>query len=411
MLDASSNTPPPPREPINRRAVVAGVIALVVLGAILAYAIVTGGNAADTNASASSTSASATTTSPSTSQAAQSKAACQDGLPKIKIDRDRTAAEFAAVPGGTPTVESFNKALKEWPQFLAYRASNPLLAEVRPDKKKLWENGADWEQLVNADETCLNSKGVKLLREMEQTYELAVADENGKVPGNWFNSGIDRNGPVLNTKAGIPANKQDAIEFTFPNGKKDYSMHHCGNYGLPAPSGIPQVPFTPDAPPTPVNPPVVCVGDHCNPEPPCVGPQCFPCPPGTVGIPPNCIPVCTECCTGECPPPPVCPPGMHGTPPACKDDHTNGPGQVVDVPQRPNPLPARPDLAEPTTPDVPRPTVPYTPPAPAPVTPVPQDQGGPTAIPTPRETPTPEAEAPTEEEPEEACIPAPGMPC
>ena len=411
MLPVSSNTQPPPRRKRNWQVIgaVIGVIALIALVVIGAIVNDNSSNASSSSSTSTSASASPTTSTsaPATSSVKAAATECPDTTP-LNFDRN-APADGNLVPvkdnskHAVETDEDVQQAIKDNPKILAGWA------------KKLWPqkypDSDNWKQFVadNGNGKCLNEKGQKALDNILAllTADSTEVDENAQASPDMVNSFMGENGVRSYAEGGITGDLS-AVEYTLPNGKKVTVLKRCGNFadhGKSFPPGNPppgiSTPPPPPPPPT-TTPPPICVG--CEPPPVC--------PPGTIGVPPNCIPVCTECCTPEeCPPPPVCPPGMHGTPPACKDDHTNGPGQVVDVPQRPNPLPARPDLAEPTTPDVPRPTVPYTPPAPAPVTPVPQDQGGPTAIPTPRETPTPEAEAPTEEEPEEACIPAPGMPC
>lgn len=397
-LPTSNSSQQPPKKSKWRVIIPALIVALLLIGAGVGLAL--RGNDNSVPAASASTSSSATTSTSTSTVTSTVKAAVTEcpGTTPLNFNPGAPAdGNLVPVKEGSvhavETDEDVQQAMKDDPRILAGWA------------KKLWQSkypdSDNWKQFVASNGKCLNEKGQKVLDNVLAllTADSTEVDENAQASPDMVNSFMGADGVRSYAEGGITGDLR-AVEYTLPNGKKVTVLKRCGNFadnGKSFPPGNPP----PGASTPPPSPPPTTVVPPPTTEPPLV------CPPGTHGIPPNCIPICPEPCEPE--PPVVCPPGMHGTPPACKDNVADGPGRVVDVPQRPNPLPARPDLEEPDAPDVPRPTAPYTPPAPAPVTPVPTDQGGPTAIPTPRETPTPEADAPTEEEPEEQCIPAPGM--
>lgn len=270
---------------------------------------------------------------------------CPEGLPTIKYVDDRGSnTEYKALLDGTKTVKEFNAGLREWPQYLAYRASNPQLTSVRralkQDPAEIWGQNQDWKQLVNEEKTCLNEKGLVVLHQITETYDLAVANENSQVPADWCNTGVGPNGTVENTTCGIPEDKRAAIEFAWPGTNlKDYSMHHCGNFGVNKPGTFTQVHFTP--------PPPVAT----KPPPP---PVITSTPP-----PPN---ECTECCEDTCvtttqPPPPPTPKDPNVAPGCSQSTGSGGPGGCQ----------PRPTTPKPETTWTPEPSV-YVPPPPPPAT-------------------------------------------
>lgn len=108
---------------------------------------------------------------------------------------------------------------------------------------------------------------------------------------------------------------------------------------------------------------------------------------------------------------PVCPPGQTGTPPVCKDTVQQAPQNQGNLPQQqmPNPLPAKPEHAQPVKQADPPPVyVPPAPPAPepAPVDKVPAPKPNP--VDKPRPVAPPEPVAPKPDKPADTCVPAPG---
>jgi hypothetical protein len=156
-------------------------------------------------------------------------------------------------------------------------------------------------------------------------------------------------------------------------------------------------------------------GECLPPAPPVCSYNCAHAPPPCVY---DCVgqPICTENCT----PVQTCPPNMpHGTWPVCKDDVAQAPQNQNNLPQQqmPNPLPARPQDAQPVEPAAPPANyaAPEQPaPQPAPVTQT-QPDGSTTVIPAPAPNPegprpiaTPEPAAPAPSEAPTSCAVAPG---
>lgn len=358
----------------------------------------------------------ASTTSTSLTTVAAVAADCPDSKPVSFTEHPESKARAEGITGGNSEII---EVVRKDPQWVAY-----ALPAIFPDQ--YGQDPPDWHTLVTADGKCFNQRGLVAQAQVlgALTSGGTTHEDNVAIPTNLVNTGIGTSGaPVTNASAGMP-NGRVGTRYVFANGSDIYVDYYCGN--IPHKS-VPKFTITriPPGPTTVVStPPVITT------QPPgCVGPcQPIVCPPGTIGVPPNCvIPECPpgtigtppNCVIPQCPPGtigtpphcviPECPPGQHGTPPVCKDDVSNGPGPVVDVPQRPNPLPVLPSHEEPSAPVVPSPTVQYTPPSSVPAKPAPVDQGGPTAISTPRSTPTRETEAPAPQTPETRNICPPGM--
>lgn len=264
---------------------------------------------------------------------------------------------------GTENNQKVKDTAKRDPKALAIYASNSL------KKDKIDAN--NWRELATPNLKCLSDKGVQVYMKLEGALDAegTQVDENATAPSNWYNTGMDTDGPVVNPTPGISGDLR-AIKYTFADGSVMYVMKRCGN--------VPQ----PSMPNWKVKP----IGGTTTSPPPtgngCVGGSCTP-----VTTPPTSTP-------------PNCPPGQEGTRPGiCKEG--NGAPTGVAPQQQPIRLPASPEMAQPTRPAGTAPT--YT----APVTtvaPVPQNQGGPTPNPGPRNTPTPEAGAPAPSAPETECF-------
>lgn len=295
---------------------------------------------------------------------AATAADCPDGTP-LSYDPNRDYNVVTDKDGDGVAVSSVQEdlaAIKSDPKNLAYRAHN----------LKLWDNPNEWESLTSNGGKCLSTDGEILFAKVEGalTASSTRVDENGTAPAGFFNTGMSSSGPVVNSVSGITGNL-DAIVYTLADGTKVIVLKRCGNLALPsAPASYVKVNIPGSGGGTPPGKTT---------------------PPGTT--PP-----------GQ----PQCPPGQTGTPPLCKDEESAGPAHNPNLPdqQRPNPLPASPEMAQPTRPASPPQT--YVPPAaPTVVTPAPS-AGGPTPIETPRNTPTPEPEAPASTAPQTSCIPSPG---
>lgn len=204
---------------------------------------------------------------------------CPDGTP-LTYDPNK---DFNVVSGGVKNRKEDLAAIKADPRNLAYRAHD----------LGFWENPNDWDTLVTNEGKCLSRKGESLLAKVEGalTASSTKVDENGKANANWYNTGMNAGGPVINPAAGIEGNL-DAIVYTLADGTVIVVLKRCGNLALPsAPKHY-----------TPVHIP----GSR------------KPQPPGTGGPPPTTV----------TPPPPgkECPPGTTGTWPVCKDGVNQDPG-------------------------------------------------------------------------------------
>ena len=273
--------------------------------------------------------------------------------------------DMNVVSGGIENRTEDLAAIKKDPRNLAMRAHN----------LKLWDDPKNWAPLTSNEGKCLSTEGAILFAKVEGalTASTTAVDENAVAPAGYYNTGMDQDGVLVNPSAGITGDMR-AIKYTLADGTVVIVLKRCANLALPSP-------------PREYTPKEIPGSGGGNPPP--TG------PPPTNPPPTN---------------PPVCPPGMTGQPPLCKDTPAQGPAQVVPEQQRPNPLPVRPDHAQPTRPASP-PSV-YVPPPAPPVVVVPPSQGGPTAHPTPRPTPpAPETGAPAPTAPETECIPAPGASC
>lgn len=300
---------------------------------------------------------------------------CVDGF-VVKLDANAGGNLFSQ--GISPKSEDAKREIlakaKEDPRVLqVYYNASP-----RGQKTGVIQKTEDIAPLQNG--ACYTEQGRKWYASWAADWEL-VEVRNDRLPANGTNTGAVPNGQAFQSQGAIPAGTAFLVVYYDATGK-EISRHwiriECGN-------PVDETPFPGIGGPPPGAPPIV--------TPPPSNPP--PSNPPPTNPPEN----------------PVCPPGTTGTPPLCKDEESAGPAHNPQFPdqQRPNPLPASPEMAQPNRPASPPPV--YVPPArPTPVVPAPGN-GGPTPYPTqapPRNTPAPETQAPAPSAPQQPCIPSPG---
>lgn len=305
----TSNSSSPQPQGGNRSTIIGAIIVVVLLVltgvGVALYQGSNSNNSASATGTSTSQSASPTTSTSTSVVTTTVKAAateCPDTTP-LNFER-KAPLDGNLVPvkdnskHAVETDEDVQQSIKDNPKILAGWA------------KKIWPakypNSDNWQQFVtdNGNGKCLNEKGQETLSNVLAYLNAdgTKVNENAQASPDLVNSFMDEAGVRSYAEGGITGDLS-AVEYTLPNGKKVTVLKRCGNFadhGKSFPPGNPPPGATPTPPPPP--PPTT--------EPPCIG--CCPpggcepppvCPPGTIGDYPNCIPVCTECCSPEdCPP-------------------------------------------------------------------------------------------------------------